>query len=83
MLLGDFNGHNVLRGSNDNDHRGELIEDFITKNEICLMNDKSNSFLDSGKGTLSAPDLYVIHLFILTLIGQSVKTNMEVTIFQL
>ena len=31
MLLGDFNGHNVLWGSNDNNHRGELIEDFITK----------------------------------------------------
>ena len=57
MLLGDFNGHNVLWGSKDNDHRGELIEDFITKNNICLMNDKSNTFLDSGKGTLSALDL--------------------------
>ena len=43
MLLGDFNGHNVLWGSNDNDHRGELIEDFITKNDICLMNEKSKN----------------------------------------
>ena len=81
MLLGDFNGHNVLWGSKDNDDRGELIEDFITKNDICLMNDKSNTFLDSGKGTFSALDLYVTHLFILILIGQSVKTNMEVTHF--
>ena len=31
MLLGDFNGHNVLWGSNDDDHRGELIKDFIRK----------------------------------------------------
>ena len=61
MLLGDFNGHNVLWGSNDNDHRGELIEDFITKNDMCLMNDKSNTFLDSGKGTLSALDLSLCH----------------------
>ena len=61
MLLGDFNGHNVLWGSKDNDHRGELIEDFITKNDICLMNDKSNTFLDSGKGTLSALDLSLCH----------------------
>ena len=61
MLLGDFNGHNVLWGGNDNDHRGELIEDFITKNDICLMNDKSNTFLDSGKGTLSALDLSLCH----------------------
>ena len=61
MLLGDFNGHNVLWGSKDNDHRGELIEDFITKNDICLMNDKSNTFLDEGKGTLSALDLSLCH----------------------
>ena len=58
MLLGDFNGHNVLWGSNDNDHRGELIEDFITNKDICLMND---TFLDSGKGTLTAPDLSLCH----------------------
>ena len=31
MLLGDFNGHNVLLGGNDNDHRGELIEDSSQK----------------------------------------------------
>ena len=61
MLLGDFNGHNVLWGSKDNDDRGELIEDFITKNDICLMNDKSNTFLDSGKGTFSALDLSLCH----------------------
>ena len=61
MLLGDFNGHNVLWGSKDNDPRGDLIEDFITQNDICLMNDKSNTFLDSGKGTLSALDLSLCH----------------------
>ena len=61
MLLGDFNGHNVPWGSKYNDHRGELIEDFITKNDICLMSDKSNTFLDSGKGTLTAFDLSLCH----------------------
>ena len=37
-------------------------EDFITKNDICLMNDKSNTFLDSGNSTLSALDLSLCHL---------------------
>ena len=83
MLLGDFNGHSVLWGSKDNDPRGYLIEDFISQNDICLMNDKSNTFLDSGKGTFSALDLSLCHHFILILTGQSVKTNMEVTIFLL
>ena len=61
MLVGDFNGHNVLWGSNYNDPRGELIEDFITENDICLMNDKSNTYLDSGKGTFSSLDLSLCH----------------------
>ena len=56
-----FNGHNVLWGSNDNDPRGELIEDFITENDICLMNDKSNTYLESGKGTFSSLDLSLCH----------------------
>ena len=61
MLLGDFSGHNILWGSKDNDPRGDLIEDFITQNDICLMNDISNTFLDSGKGTFSALDLSICH----------------------
>ena len=61
MILGDFNGHNLLWGSNDNDPRGELIEEFITQNDICLMNDKSKTYLDSGKGTFSSIDLSLFH----------------------
>ena len=61
MILGDFNGHNLLWGSNDNDPRGDLIEEFITQNDICLMNDKSKTYLDSGKGTFSSIDLSLFH----------------------
>ena len=50
-----------LQWSVDNDDRGEIIEDFITKNDICSMYDKSNTFLDSGKGTFSALDLSLCH----------------------
>ena len=46
ILLGDFNGHNILWGGQNNDSRGELIviENFITKNDICIMNDKSYTY---------------------------------------
>ena len=40
-LLGDFNGHNILWGCKENNSKGNIIEDFITKNDLCLMNDKS------------------------------------------
>ena len=45
ILLGDLNGHNILRGGQNNDSRGELIENFNTKNDICIMNDKSYTYL--------------------------------------
>ena len=41
LLLGDFNGHSILWGNKENNARGELIENVITNNDICLMNDKS------------------------------------------
>ena len=34
IILGDFNGHNILWGGQNNESRGELIEIFITKNDI-------------------------------------------------
>ena len=40
ILVGDLNDHNVLWGNKDNDPREELIENFITYNDNCLMNDK-------------------------------------------
>ena len=44
ILLGDFNGHNILLGGQNNASRGELIENFITKNDICIMNDTSYTY---------------------------------------
>ena len=41
IILGDFNGHNILWGGQNNDSRGELIDNFMIKNDICIMNDKS------------------------------------------
>ena len=43
ILLGDFNGHNILWGGQNNDSRGELIENFITKNDICINSDRSQA----------------------------------------
>ena len=40
ILVLDFNGHNILWGCKDNNLKGNIIEDFITKNDLCPMNDK-------------------------------------------
>ena len=61
LLLGDFNGHNILWGSKENNSRGELIENFITNNDICLMNDKSNTYMHDPTGSFSSIDLSLCH----------------------
>lgn len=61
LLVGDFNGHNILWGCKSNNIRGELIESFITKNDLCLMNDKSYTYLHPATGKFSALDLSLCH----------------------
>ena len=60
-LLGDFNGHNILWGGQNNDSRGELIENFITKNDICIMNDKSYTYHSPSTKSFTSIDLSFCH----------------------
>ena len=57
MLLGDFNAHNVVWGSDSNNNKGNVIYKFISDNNLCLMNDGSYTYLHSGSGTFTAIDL--------------------------
>ena len=61
ILVGDFNGHNILWGCKDNTPKGNIIEDFITKNDLCLMNDKSHTYLHPAAGNFSSLDLSLRH----------------------
>ena len=61
ILLGDFNGHNILWGGQNNDSRGELIENFITKNDICIMNDKSYTYHSPRTKSFTSIDLSFCH----------------------
>ena len=61
VLLGDFNGHNILWGGQNNDSRGELIENFITKNDICIMNDKSYTYYSPSTKSFTSIDLSFCH----------------------
>ena len=62
LLLGNFNGHNILWGNKENNSRGELSENFITNNDICPMNDKSNTYMHYPTGSFSSIDLSLCHL---------------------
>ena len=45
LILGDFNGHNYLWGSHDVDTRGEVIERFTDKHNLCVLNDGTHTYL--------------------------------------
>ena len=83
LLLGDFNGHNILWGNKENNSRGELIENIITNNDICLMNDKSYTYMHDPTGSFSSIDLSLCHpsIFFLTLTGPFVTISIIVIIF--
>ena len=57
MILGDFNSHNPLWGSEHLTPKGRVIETFMSQNDLCLYNDGSPTFLHSGNGAYSAIDL--------------------------
>ena len=59
ILLGDFNAHNVLWGSQHTNTSGTLIEKFMADHDLCLLNDGSNTYLHPGYGTFSAIDLTI------------------------
>ena len=61
ILLGDFNGHNILWGGQNNDSIGELIKNFITKNDICIMNDKSYTYYSPSTKSFTSIDLSFCH----------------------
>ena len=59
IILGDFNGHSPLWGSTDTNNRGEVIEDFINTNNLCVFNDGSMTFFHSSGNSYSSIDLSV------------------------
>ena len=61
ILVGDFNGHNTFWGYKGNTNRGDIIENFIANNNLCLMNDKSYTYLHPATGHLSSLDLSLCH----------------------
>ena len=50
LLLGDFNDHNHMWGSNIIDGRGKIIENFMSKNIACIFNN-TKSHTSSGSYT--------------------------------
>ena len=59
ILLGDFNAHNPLWGSDSLSNKGKVLEEFMSQEDLCFFNDGSATYLHPGNGAYSAIDLTV------------------------
>lgn len=62
VLLGDFNAHNPLWGSDHTDERGCAVESFAGDNQLMALNDCTHTRIDLRNGKTSALDLSLVSL---------------------
>jgi len=84
ILMGDFNAHSQTWGCRDINRHGKLIEDFILKHNLSILNTGTSTYFYPGSGSLSAIDLSlsVIHLSFWIYRGQFMTTCAVVITFQ-
>ena len=59
LLLGDFNGHSPVWGSDHSSTRGLLLENIFLEQDLCVLNEGSPTYFYSPNGTFSCLDLSV------------------------
>ena len=61
LLVGDFNAHHISWGNNRTTPKGIIIDNFINRNSLNIMNDGSSTFSHPGTGAQTAIDLSICH----------------------
>ena len=56
--MGDFNSHNEIWGSKKTG-KGKLIESLLNKHQLCIYNNRTNTYLHPATGTYSVIDLTI------------------------
>ena len=59
MKLGDFNGHHKKWDGRDMNPRSRIIEDFLSDENLCILNDDSITNLHPASGSASSIDLFL------------------------
>ncbi|XP_072402493.1 uncharacterized protein [Diabrotica undecimpunctata] len=57
ILVGDFNAHSTMWGSNSTFGRGKIIENIISNEDIFLLNTGCSTHFNISSGTFSNIDL--------------------------
>lgn len=59
LLMGDFNAHSSLWGCSKTDSKGDQIENFLSASNMCLLNNKSHTYIHPATGAHSSIDLSI------------------------
>ena len=57
IICGDFNSHNPIWGSTNLDANGRIVEDFMHRSDLVILNEGNPTRLDPHSGRLSCLDL--------------------------
>jgi hypothetical protein len=57
IIMGDFNSHNPLWGSDKLTDKGKKLEHFANQNNLCILYDGSNTYLHPGNGSYTSIDI--------------------------
>ncbi|GBM83108.1 hypothetical protein AVEN_73104-1 [Araneus ventricosus] len=68
ILLSDFNGHNTLWGSDVTNSRGRQIEQLISNNCLCLLNNDEKTYFHEPTRTFHSLDLAIFSPTLLPLL---------------
>ena len=61
VLIGDFNGHCPLWGSDHYNNRGHTLEKLFSDRNLCVLNNGEATYCHPASGSLSCLDLTVCH----------------------
>ena len=59
IIMGDFNSHNEIWRSMKTDKKGKIIEPLLNRHQLCIYNNRSNTYLHPATGTYSLIDLTI------------------------
>ncbi|GBO42130.1 hypothetical protein AVEN_38691-1 [Araneus ventricosus] len=76
ILLGDFNGHSILWGSDVTNSRGRQIERLISNNCLCLLNNDEKTYFHEPTRTFHSLDLAICFPTLLPLLNFTVGRDL-------
>jgi len=62
LITGDFNSHSTFWGGTKLDRRGKMVEDILTKHNLCVLNDTSPTYIHPAQVidlSICRPDIFL------------------------